>query len=78
MANYWSEAKSTWLRRTTVADEISAWAIEPIDKNEQSIKSLEESLNSDNDSESSFKDIEGRLAILRKNIKKEISSRNLF
>ena len=72
MRNSWGEERESWLRKTSLPDELSTWAIESINKNEDDIHSIERSASADTSIKKPIT-VEEDLKTLRKNIKNEIA-----
>ena len=70
MKKSWSENRDEWLKRTSVPEETSLWAIEAISKTEKQIYAYEESLQNGSDDE-----IDEKFKVLKKRIKTEITAK---
>ena len=67
MKRTWSSSRDEWLRKTSLANETSLWAIDSLNKNEAEIYDLENI-----SSNSSEEELNERLKVIKKAIKHTI------
>ena len=70
MQRSWGQARNDWIKRTSLSDELSLWAIESISKHEKEIYSLDERSGDKN-----LPELGEELKSLRRAIKHEITSK---
>ncbi len=70
MKRSWNKTRDKWLRETSLAEEVSLWALDSISKNEKEVYKLETSFQADGVSEEDEK-----LKFLKRLIKSEITAK---